>query len=303
MSINEHNLNIHLYSLEDLLGLFNLTYDITHEDLKRAKKTVLMTHPDKSKLDSKYFLFYKKAFDIIIRFHDNQNKQRKQVNPQNTIYSTNDDKDSSNTKNVTSIINDMSKKDFQHKFNDLFEKNMSKKIDTTKNEWFQNDESTFKTTENVNASNMGTIFNTIKDKQSGLVRYRGVENLVTKNTNSSNYYDDIEDDDSYVVSDPFSKLKFDDLRKVHKDQTVFDVSEKDIHKVQQFSSVDHMMRERGKQSLTPLEKQEAERILAQQNTQYREQMMQKEYADKLKTMQYEEKNKSVLSTFMLLKND
>jgi len=31
--------------------------------------------------------------------------------------------------------------------------------------------------------------------------------------------------------------------------------------------------------------------------------MQKEYADKLKTMQYEEKNKSVLSTFMLLKND
>ena len=158
MSVNEHNLNIHLYSLEDLLGLFNLTYDITYEDLKRAKKTVLMTHPDKSKLDSKYFLFYKKAFDIIIRFHDNQNKQRQQVNPQNTIYSTNDDKESSNTKNVTSIINDMSKKDFQHKFNDLFEKNMSKKIDTTKNEWFQNDESTFKTTENVNASNMGTIF-------------------------------------------------------------------------------------------------------------------------------------------------
>ena len=87
MSVNEHNLNIHLYSLEDLLGLFNLTYDITYDDLKRAKKTVLMTHPDKSKLDSKYFLFYKKAFDIIIRFHDNQNKQRKQVNPQNTIYS------------------------------------------------------------------------------------------------------------------------------------------------------------------------------------------------------------------------
>ena len=81
------------------------------------------------------------------------------------------------------------------------------------------------------------------------------------------------------------------------------MSEKDIHNVQQYSSVDHMMRERGKQSLTPLEKQEAERILAQQNTQYQEQMMQKEYADKLKTMQYEEKNKNVLATFMLLKND
>jgi|TARA_B110000285_G_scaffold57223_1_gene65219 hypothetical protein len=302
MSINEHNLNIHLYSLEDLLGLFNLTYDITYDDLKRAKKTVLMTHPDKSKLDSKYFLFYKKAFDIIIRFHDNQNKQRKQVNPQNTIYSTNDDKDSSNTKNVTSIINDMSKKDFQHKFNDLFEKNMSKKIDTTKNEWFQNDESTFKTTENVNASNMGTIFNTIKDKQSGLVRYRGVENLVTKNTNSSNYYDDIEDDDSYVVSDPFSKLKFDDLRKVHKDETVFSVSERDFNKVTTYSSVDQFMIARSNQSTAPMEKQEAEMILAQQDKTYREKMMKHEYASNLQNIQYEEKNKSVLSNFLRIKN-
>jgi len=302
MSVNEHNLNIHLYSLVDLLGLFNLTYDITYDDLKRAKKTVLMTHPDKSKLDSKYFLFYKKAFDIIIRFHDNQNKQRKQVNPQNTIYSTNDDKDLSNTKNVTSIINDMSKKDFQHKFNDLFEKNMSKKIDTTKNEWFQNDESTFKTTENVNASNMGTIFNTIKDKQSGLVRYRGVENLVTKNTNSSNYYDDIEDDDSYVVSDPFSKLKFDDLRKVHKDETVFSVSERDFNKVTKYSSVDHFMRARSNQSTTPMEKQEAEMMLAQQDKTYREKMMKHEYASNLQNIQYEEKNKSVLSNFLRIKN-
>jgi hypothetical protein len=55
--------------------------------------------------------------------------------------------------------------------------------------------------------------------------------------------------------------------------------------------------------LTPIEKQESERILAQQNTQYREQIMQKEYADKLKTMQYEEKNKNVLATFMRIKND
>ena len=29
-----------------------------------------------------------------------------------------------------------------------------------------------------------------------------------------------EDDNSYVTSDPFGKLKFDDLRKVHRDQSV-----------------------------------------------------------------------------------
>jgi len=302
MSINEHNLNIHLYSLKDLLGLFNLTYDITYEDLKRAKKIVLMTHPDKSKLDSKYFLFYKKAFDIIIRFHDNQNKQRQKVNPQTTIYSINDDNESTTSKKVSSIINDMSKKEFQHTFNDLFEKNMSKKIDTTKNEWFQNDESIYKTNETVNASNMGQIFNTIKDKQSGIVRYKGVENLATNNSNTSSYYDDIEDDDSYVVSDPFSKLKFDDLRKVHKDETVFSVSERDFNKVTKYASVDHFMIARSNQSTTPMEKQEAEMILAQQDKTYREKMMKHEYASNLQNMQYEEKNKSVLSNFLRIKN-
>ena len=123
MSLKEHNLNIHMYSLEDLLGLFNLTYNITDHDLKRAKKVVLMTHPDKSKLDSKYFLFYKKAFDIIVNFYKNQNKQNQSINPQNLAYTTHtkDEPDEHTTKKVSSIINDMSKRDFQDKFNELFD--------------------------------------------------------------------------------------------------------------------------------------------------------------------------------------
>ena len=72
-----HNLDIHMYSLTELLDLFGLTHDISMEDLKRAKKKVLMSHPDKSKLDAKYFLFYKKAFEVIVQFYDNQNKHKK----------------------------------------------------------------------------------------------------------------------------------------------------------------------------------------------------------------------------------
>ena len=48
-----HNLDIHMYSLQDLLNLFDLTYDIDVESLKRAKKKVLMKHPDKSGMDTK----------------------------------------------------------------------------------------------------------------------------------------------------------------------------------------------------------------------------------------------------------
>ena len=48
MSVPCHNLNIQEYSLEEVLGLFDLhSYDISIEDLKRAKKKVLMLHPDK----------------------------------------------------------------------------------------------------------------------------------------------------------------------------------------------------------------------------------------------------------------
>ena len=296
MSLDEHNLNIHMYSLDEVLSLFNLTYDISHEDLKRAKKTVLMTHPDKSKLKSEYFLFYKQAFDIIVKFYDNQNKQKQSINPQNTVYST-DNQD--NSKQISSAINDINKKEFHSQFNDLFEKNMVKKIDTTRNEWFKNDESRFNTNVQVNSSNMGQVFNTFKDQQTGIVKYKGVENL-TSNTGSNNYYDD--DDDSYVISDPFSKLKFDDLRKVHKDETVFSVSERDYKNIPKYSSVDHFVRERGKQSTAPMEQIEAERMLAQQDKTYRTKMMKKEYNSNLQTMEYSEKNKNILSKFLQIKN-
>lgn len=302
MSHRPHNLDIHMYSLQELLGLFDLDYSITLEDMKRAKKKVLMTHPDKSKLAPEYFLFYKKAFDIVVKFYENQNKQNQQVSTEKRVYdrgesSTNKELQRTVSKNIQS----MDKQNFNKTFNELFDKNMVTKTNNERNQWFTSETAIYENDDKVNTQNMGQAFDRIKETQRGMVKYNGVENLYMKSDFGNSIYDD-ENEDVYVSSDPFSKLKFDDLRKVHKDQTVFGVSEKDIHRVQQYASVDHMMRERGKQSLTPLEKQEAERILAQQNQQYREQMMHKEYADKLRTMQYEEKNKTVLATFMRIQN-
>ena len=298
----QYNLDIHMYSLQDLLNLFDLDYSITLEDMKRAKKKVLMTHPDKSKLGPEYFLFYKKAFDMVVKFYENQNKQNQAVTNEKRIYDANHQSASSETIHaVSKNIESMDKQKFNDTFNQLFDKNMVHKKNPDRNQWFTNEDAIYENSETVNTQNMGHMFDKIKDTQRGMTKYKGVENLYMNSDFGNSIYDD-ETDDIYVTSDPFSKLKFDDLRKVHKDQTVFGVSEKDIHKVQQYSSVDHMMRERGRQSLTPMEKQDAERILAEQNQQYRELMMRKEYEDKLKTMQYEEKNKSVLSTFLRLQN-
>lgn len=299
-----HNLNIHMYKLNELLDLFGLSYDISIDDLKRAKKVVLMTHPDKSKLGPEYFLFYKKAFDIIVAFYENQTKQNRPVPKEEVKYEqvnvTGLDKTSS--KRIVNTINEMSTGDFQRRFNELFEENMAHKPDPSKNEWFTKDEAAFRAPENVNSKNMGQVFERFKQETSGavLAKYRGVENL--GGSSGTGFYDDDDADDKYVTCDPFSKLKFDDLRKVHKEQTIFAVSERDIEKVPVYSSVDHYNRERSKQMSGPLEKEEAERMLSEQERQYRELMMKKEHAAKLRSMEYEQKNKSVLANFLRLGN-
>ena len=119
MSAPNHNLNIQSYSLDEILGLFDLeSYDITIDDLKTAKRKVLMLHPDKSRLDAKYFLFYKKAFDVIVQFFDNQNRQNRSVEKKDVAYNPNyKDEDKSTTKQIQKTMQDMKSQNFQEKFN------------------------------------------------------------------------------------------------------------------------------------------------------------------------------------------
>jgi hypothetical protein len=301
-----HNLNIHMYKFDEILDLFGLTYDISIDDMKRAKKTVLMTHPDKSKLGPEYFLFYKKAFDMVYQFYENQQKVNAQVPTEEEKYKPFNQSafDKSTNQNIKTKINKMTSNEFQHKFNQLFEENMSTKPDPTRNEWFTKDDATFKIDETVTKNNMGQVFEKVKTQQAsmGLTNYRGVENLYVNSGTGSKLYDETDSDNQYVECDPFSKLKFDDLRKVHKDQTVLSVSESDYRNVPKFSSVDQYSRERNKQTLTPIEKQDAERMLSLQEKNYKEAIMRKEYEANLKSYQYAEKNKAILSNFLHLGN-
>ena len=99
--MSNHNLNISMYSLEEILGLFNLTYDIDLDGIKRAKKKVLMLHPDKSRLSSDYFIFYKHAFEIIVRYYEEQTRHNRKTSSESTIYSQINETD----KNVKRTIN------------------------------------------------------------------------------------------------------------------------------------------------------------------------------------------------------
>jgi hypothetical protein len=308
-----HNLNIQSYSFEELLGLFDLkSYDLTVQDMKRAKHKVLMLHPDKSRLSADYFLFYKKAYDVILEFYQNQNRQNQVADEKTIVYQApgSGQMEKQVKKTIDKTMEKMGGQDFNSKFNELFEKSgVAERPDPRKNEWFGQEGAAVFVPEGhkVSANNLGQTFQQIKERNSGLVRYAGVQEMRMGGGGASLYGDDDDDDGNnggggYVNSDPFSKLKFDDLRKVHKDQTVFAVNETDFAKMQRFGSVEEYRQEQNRHSYDPLEKQRAQGILDERDKVYRQQMMRREYEAKLKTEQMEAKNRAALAAFLQLKN-
>ena len=298
-----HNLNIQTYSLKDLLNLFNLNEKdvITIEDIKRAKLIVLKMHPDKSKLSSDYFLFYKKSFDLVVEFYKEQSKINQEIPTEEYMYNPKHEKNEINEVQIKKAISKLDVGKFQETFNQLFDSNMKTNYNTPeKNRWKQ-DSNQYEIPTNMTKSSMNENFNKMKQQQSNqhLIIYKGVQELHSIGGNP--FYDDDEEDASnYITSDPFSKLKFDDLRKVHLDQTIFSVSEKDFDKVTKYKSYKDLQQSRS-HNLTPINKQESQQILDLQEKQLRENMMKKEYKSKLQTMQFDEKRKSILSKFLLLK--
>ena len=107
------DLNIQNYNLNDLLNLFKLNTNFTEEDLKNAKKIVLKTHPDKSNLDKKYFLFFSSAYKILFQLYNFKNR----IESKNTEYYVEEDE------NNKLLIEKVLKKDnFNEWFNKEFEK-------------------------------------------------------------------------------------------------------------------------------------------------------------------------------------
>ena len=314
-----YNLDINTYSLEEMFSLFDLTYDLTEESMRAAKKKVLMIHPDKSKLSSEYFLFYKQAYEIILDIY--KQKNRIQNAPLSaTVYNPEvvktkgigNSQDALNGKNVnfnpmeSNGSKEIQGKKFNDKFNELYETNMAKKTDPSKHDWFRQESAQDDFTgRNINSKNMGEAIEEIKVKQ-GLNQmsvYNGVKEIRSTGFGTS-YYEDADDsqNSSYVECDIFSKLKFDDLRKVHRDQTVFAVSEKDFSKVAQYKNVDQYVNAREQNKGAAMSKELSGAVLEKQQREYERAMMQKQQRDLLLQREYEAKQKAVQAAFMRIGN-
>lgn len=290
-----HNLDINTYSLTEILGLLDLDFNLTGESMARAKKKVLMTHPDKSHLSQEYFLFYKQAYEIVLNIY-----KQKVCTQTSTTYNPNNIVSHSLGTNTQIEINEShTKKVSNDKFNDLFEKNVAKKVDTSKYEWFKNEQEDEFSGKNINPKNMGSELEAYKKRQSALIVHRGVQELRSGSSGTS-YFEDDDNDGDYVASDIFGKLKFDDLRKVHKDQPVIAVSESDFGSMRQYKSVDQFVRDRDQAMGASMSKPEAENVLERQRKEREQLIMQKQYREYMLQQEYEQKMNAVRSAFLKL---
>jgi len=297
-----HNLDINTYSLDEIFGLFDLNYNLTEDSMRAAKKKVLMIHPDKSRLPANYFHFYKQAYEIVLNIYKQKSKFNDNTKGAPQQYTPDVEQHASIGNNGAPPADaNISKKFSNTKFNELYDQNMVRKTDTSRFDWFRRDEPVMDdfSKRQVNPKNMGSELEAIKQKQSALQVYKGVQEM--QSGGGTSYFEDDEESNEYVACNVFSKLKFDDLRKVHKDQTVFAVSEADFNKRPQYKTVDQFVRERDAGGSAPLSKAEAAGLLERQQKEKEQLIMNKQHRDYMLQKEYEEKQKSVRAAFLQLR--
>jgi hypothetical protein len=263
------DLNIENYSREDLYRLFGFktTAMLTEESMKEAKKIVLKTHPDKSRLDNKYFIFFGKAYKKLQEIYEFQNKSNKKT------IDTNEYVDSQNNQVLDKMF-DMKKdlkdpNNFNKWFNDQFDKH--KLEDVNENgygNWLKSDEDIIFTPQNINKDSMSREMDKRKKELQALTPYKGVGD--TFHSSSAGGSALMAYDSNFTSGSLFSgAMGYTDLRQAYA-ESVIPVTEDDYNKVQKFKSVDEYQRHRNNVDINPIDKEEAMRQLYYQDKQKNE---------------------------------
>lgn len=239
------DLNIQNYNLNDLLNLFKLNTNFTEEDLKNAKKIVLKTHPDKSNLDKKYFLFFSSAYKILFQLYNFKNR----IESKNTEYYVEEDE------NNKLLIEKVLKKDnFNEWFNKEFEKLNIKENDNGYEEWLKSEENMdYRTTTKNNMER--DIYEKKKELRS-IVKREEIKSIQELQDNNILGLNEVEE----YSSDIFGNFRYEDLKKAHI-ETVIPVTEEDIDERNIFNNLEQLNRHRNSENLTPLSLKQANEYL------------------------------------------
>lgn len=262
------DLNIENYDLDDILNLFYLDMPFDEEDLKKSKKIVLKTHPDKSGLKPEVFLFYSKAYKKLYSIWEFSNKHR--LLQQDTKY-TIDDIDEKNHKGQLSFGKDKIKA-LKHLFSDKTMEDPRKF-----NQWFnqQFEKTNVKSEEETNGYGSWFQSNDDLEEKEIISHFSGEEferkkkhirdltiNTEIKEVNATGSFGSQLSSlniNSYT-SDLFSNLHYEDLKKAYT-ETVIPVTIEDFHNVPKYQSVDEYKRYRTSQNINPLSENHANEYL------------------------------------------
>ena len=257
------DLDLNNYSLEDILGLFQLQENFNEADLKKAKNQVLRLHPDKSRLDPKYFLFYSKAYKTLFSIWEFKNKNdKKTMNTEEYIPLNTSEEDKNKALETFFDQNKTLKnaKKFNKWFNEQFEK---QKVKSDEDEsgygsWLKSNDD-IDNTKVTNMRAMGEHIDKRKKEVRAMIVHKGVQDLNANSNGGSNLLDGPQENYS---SDVFSSVGFQDLKQAHV-ESVIPVSNEDYDNIKKFGNVNEFVSYRNNQNTVPLSELQAQQYLAQ----------------------------------------
>jgi hypothetical protein len=303
-----HNLDIRQYTLDEIYALFGCAREtLSIEALKRAKHKVLMTHPDKSGMPADYFIFYKKALEVLATDYaethrvEQSKHQMSQLKNNGYEYTHGGGEEEARMREIAGKA--ASGDRFARDFNRIFEEQMQQKIDDTRNDWFRDNQASYDTSK-VTKNNMAQSMEEIKRQQRAVARYTGGVREMTHHI-GTNFYETAEndgEDGAYISGDPFAKLKFEDLRRVHKDETVFQVSESDYQNMTSYKNVEEYGRARSSQHFEQISKEKSERLLQQREQERAAKIQQYQRQEYERGLENERKQEAVKAMFLRLDN-
>lgn len=264
-SYNQIDLNIDNYSREELYKLFGLNSSMTlSEDLmKECKKVVLKTHPDKSRLDNKYFVFFSIAYKKLLTIYEFQNKTNsKKVEDKNEYYDSNNGQLLDKMFDTNKKLKDP--KNFNQWFNNQFEKHrLEDPVETGYGNWLKSDDDIVFTPTNITKDKMAAEMEKRKKQVQTLTNYTGVNELSASTFGGSSL---MAYDSNFTSSSLFSNdgMGYTDLRQAYV-ESVIPVTEEDYRKTPKFNSMDEYKRHRDSTNIVPLSKEEAMRQLYNEN--------------------------------------
>ena len=250
--LNELDLNLDNYSLNDLLTLFQLSTNFDKSELKVARKIVLKTHPDKSGLDKKYFLFLGRAYNILVKVL--QFRETSESGDKREDYYKNQSVELSQEQKLI-LEKHSGTKGFAKLFNEMFDREFRNNVGGHGN-WLKSNDDLY---EERGELSKEEAMNAYKAKARSLIVHKGIEDGTSISSGSRLGEDDIQD----FSSDVFAKCRFEDVRRAHS-ETVIGVTEDDMDR-NRAQSVMSLRMARAQQNITPVNEREANRMLDKQN--------------------------------------